>query len=354
MRIWKHSRWDALLLSLSGAQLAVMLWLAAGWDTAPAAARAGGFAALAVMMAYNIIVVSHLFTHAPWFVSPRLNGIVSALNSVNIGQSVQAYQLTHVRNHHRFNNDPQGPDGTTKDTSSTYRNGRNGDHEPVLRYAVGGALVSLLDRGKEVLWAARSWRVAATEKTLLSLAAPRPDRRARELRQIRADRAAHCLSLAIFAAVSWQWTLLCYLPAFALALALVNVQNYYRHYGAKPGDRAADAVSHYGRLYNLLTFNDGYHQEHHISPGTHWSRLPAVRAKHRARLDARRRIISPVPAMLGFLDHRRPLLHRPTAPTTPTAPRSGPTSTPTSSASCAARGGDRSRAWPVPTPRSPL
>ena len=91
---------------------------------------------------------------------------------------------------------------------------------------------------------------------------------------------------------------------------MVNVQNYYRHYGANPKSRSADAVSHYGQLYNVLTFNDGFHQEHHLNPGAHWSKLPAVRERHRSRLEAQPRIISPVPAMLGFLDRRRPLLHR--------------------------------------------
>jgi fatty acid desaturase len=233
---------------------------------------------------------------------------VSVLNSVNIGQSVQAYQLTHVRNHHRFNNDLPGSDGSTRDTTSTYR--ENGEHAPLVLYALGGAVDSLKDRLLDTLRIVRLWRVGGGETRLRSLASRREIRRARELRQIQADRAAHVLSLALFAAVSWQWTLISYLPAFFVALAMVNVQNYFRHYGANPSERAADSVSHYGRLYNALTFNDGFHQEHHLSPGAHWSQMPDVRERNRAKLDAQPRIVSPVPAMLGFLDRRRPLLHR--------------------------------------------
>jgi fatty acid desaturase len=310
MRIWKHTRWDGLLLAFSVGQLAATLWMATHWSYASVPERAGLFVLLVVMTVYNIIVVSHLFTHVPWFVSPRLNAIVSVLNSVNIGQSVQAYRLSHVGNHHRFNNDPKGPDGRTRDTSSTYSLGSGGEHAPLPRYAIGGALDSLLGRGRELLSVTRLWRVGPGERQLLALASNREQRRAAELRQVRADRTAHCVSLVVFAVLSWQWTLACYLPAFFMALAMVNVQNYYRHYGANPGSRMADAVSHYGRLYNLLTFNDGFHQEHHLSPSTHWSRMPELRDRYRARLDAQPRIVSPVPAMLGFLHASRPLLHR--------------------------------------------
>lgn len=312
MRIWKHSPWDALLLTFSLVQFVVTLWLAARWESASALTNVGGFALLAVMTAYNIIVVSHLLTHVPWFVSARLNMAVSLLNSVNIGQSVQAYHLTHVRNHHRFNNDAKNEDGTTRDASSTYREGPEGEHATLRKYVLGGALESVVDRAREVLGVFRLWRFGSHDENLLRLASKREPRRGRELRQVRADRAAHCLSLVLFASISWQWTLLCYLPAFFVALTMVNLQNYYRHYGANPHERAADSVSHYGRLYNLVTFNDGYHQEHHLNPAAHWSQMPVVGERHRARLDAQPRIVSPVPAMLGFLHRRRPLLHRDT------------------------------------------
>jgi len=262
MQIWKHSPADSLLLGLSVAQPAVTIWLATEWLGTTVWGWAAQVAGLAVMTAYNIIVISHLFTHAPWFVSAKLNAVVSVLNSVNIGQSVQAYQLTHVRNHHRFNNDKKGEEGTTRDTSSTYRDGQDGEHTPLPRYVIGGAWQSVVDRGKEVWYVFRLWRVGDSERTLLSLASRREPRRSRELRQIQVDRMAHVLVIPLLAMISWQWTMLCYLPGWFVALAMVNVQNYYRHYGADPDDRSADSVSHYGRLYNLLAFNDEIGRAH--------------------------------------------------------------------------------------------
>jgi len=310
MKIWKYTPLDAVMLALSIGHLATTLLIAASWESLSPIGWAGSFALLIFMMVYNIIVISHLFTHVPWFESPLLNGLVSMLNSINIGQSVQAYQLTHVRNHHRYNNDQKGSDGNTRDLSSTFREGVGGDHATLWRYAFLGAFSTLVQVGRDLLSVTRLWRVGASERDLLGLFSKSPRKRGRELHQVRLDRMAHFLSLSVFLTISWKWTLFCYLPAFYLALALVNVQNYYEHYGAAPENNFADSVSYYGWLYNLLSFNDGYHQEHHLRPYAHWKTMPAVRRLYDARLDQVERIISPVPAILGVFHRNRKQLHR--------------------------------------------
>jgi hypothetical protein len=57
-----------------------------------------------------------------------------------------------------------------------------------------------------------------------------------------------------------------YAPGWLAGLGLCALQGHYEHAGG--------VTSHYGRLYNVLCFNDGYHAEHHASPGVHWTRLP--------------------------------------------------------------------------------
>jgi fatty acid desaturase len=61
-----------------------------------------------------------------------------------------------------------------------------------------------------------------------------------------------------------------YLPGYLGGLLLCTLHGFYEHHHG--------TTSHYGRLYNLLLFNDGYHVEHHARPGVHWARLPGYRA----------------------------------------------------------------------------
>ena len=60
-----------------------------------------------------------------------------------------------------------------------------------------------------------------------------------------------------------------YIPGYVLGLLMCAVHGHYEHAGG--------TTSHYGRLYNALCFNDGYHVEHHRHPSASWSTLPAHR-----------------------------------------------------------------------------
>lgn len=314
MKIWKYTVLDSLLFAFSIFQFVFMIGFAYCWGDLGNWTKFALFSVLCFLTTYNIIVVSHLFTHTPWFNSKFLNSCVSVLNTINIGQSVQEYQLFHVRNHHKYNNDQKGVDGKTKDLSSTYQKSKDNEHSSLFRYAVLGGLKSF---AKILISfpinAARLWKVGKNESAIFDLLTPLKERQKQELQQLRADRLVHGLSLVLFLLISWQWTLICYLPACLIAFCMVNIQNYYEHYGANPATKFTNSVSYYGRLYNILSFNDGYHQEHHLYCGAHWTTMPKIYNdffSEKSAQHTRNRIISPFPAILGFLDFKRPLLHQ--------------------------------------------
>ena len=58
-----------------------------------------------------------------------------------------------------------------------------------------------------------------------------------------------------------------YMPGYLVGLGLCSLQGHFEH--------ARGTTSHYGWLYNWCFFNDGYHAEHHLRPGEHWTRLPS-------------------------------------------------------------------------------
>jgi hypothetical protein len=56
-----------------------------------------------------------------------------------------------------------------------------------------------------------------------------------------------------------------YMPGWLAGVGLCALQGHYEHAGG--------TTSHYGRAYNVLCFNDGYHAEHHAGAGLHWTEL---------------------------------------------------------------------------------
>jgi hypothetical protein len=85
-------------------------------------------------------------------------------------------------------------------------------------------------------------------------------------RQLLLECAAVAALWGLLATLEPRFFVLVYAPGYAAGLALCALHGHFEH--------ARGATSHYGWLYNRLCFNDGYHIEHHLDPGAHWSALP--------------------------------------------------------------------------------
>lgn len=89
-------------------------------------------------------------------------------------------------------------------------------------------------------------------------------------------------------AISPRFFVTVYLPGWLIGLGLCQLQGHYEH--------ARGTTSHYGRFYNLLFFNDGFHVEHHRRPTAHWTELGRLTAP-----DTRKSVWPPVLRWLDVL-----------------------------------------------------
>ena len=76
--------------------------------------------------------------------------------------------------------------------------------------------------------------------------------------------------------VDWRYFAFFYLPSYYLGWVLSYAEGYLEHYRCQPGNHFANSASSYNRWYNVLWFNNGYHQEHHWDPKAHWTKMMQV------------------------------------------------------------------------------
>ncbi len=252
--LFRHSALDGLLVLLSLGNAAALAATALAFERLGGWALAGLALFFMAMICTNYQCIAHNHIHNPFFRHEGLNRLFAVLNSLSLGMPQTLYRVHHL-NHHRYNNDLKDPlSGLTGDLSSLYRFSlREGQPENIWCYSLLGPL--------------------RTDFALLYRIA----RRRRLDGQVRLESAALVAFYAGLAWLDWRFALFYFLPVLYAGQVLALAENYLEHYGADPRDRRTDSVSCYGRLYNLLWFNNGYHQEHHFRPGVHWRLVPRLR-----------------------------------------------------------------------------
>lgn len=115
-------------------------------------------------------------------------------------------------------------------------------------------------------------------------------------RQLKLWLVLSCLPLGAFIFMNLQRAAIVFVAPMLLMLLNVARLGYHQHAGLETDDHLTASRNDEGRLYNLVTFNSGFHTAHHLKPGLHWSRLPGF---HRQIRDG-----IPEALLLGSADSR--------------------------------------------------
>jgi fatty acid desaturase len=293
---FRYSRADSLLAVSGVAHVAFLLWTFYAFASLPWWALVLSFLTYSLLICWNLQCISHNFIHNPFFSNRWLNRLFGVLESLAIGMPHQLYHHYHM-NHHWGDNDAKGPDGSTRDWSSIYRYGKGDAPEPFWRYC----LFSF-------------FRVEVTPVLRVAIKHGKAN-----VVQVVVETLALGGFWLLMGLVDWRYFCFFYLPSFFLGWVISYAEGYLEHFGAQPGNPYANSVSSYNWLYNVLWFNNGYHQEHHWDPKTHWTRVPLLHEQIKPHLVDNNTHVLRGPHLTGMIEEyfigRRPLsAPRPAAP----------------------------------------
>ena len=190
---------------------------------------------------------------------------------MNLGLPQILYKYHHL-NHHRHNNSMEDP-------SSTYLFGKSGMQEHWISYSA----FSLFRDGTKQAW------IQSIQKN--------------EGHILASEIIAVILYWSALISINWKFFLIIYLPMFYLGWFLAHIENYFEHYKATaPSNRFGNAVSFYPRWYNIIMFNEGHHQEHHISPQEHWTKRPSTQNRYESQMKESGAFKASKPPLLGMFE----------------------------------------------------
>lgn len=253
-RVFKHSGLDAIFVVLTALDIALRVFLVVNFGTSPVWLIVLICILLIILNAMNYECAGHYFIHTPFFQSRWMNRAYSILNSIAFGFPQTFYRTEHLC-HHRYNNDyPDPVTGEAGDRSSIYQHSTQaGVPEAPLKYAIMSA-----------------WRQDAIELYKTTPSRLRP--------LLIAELVVLLIAYGVALVINPSAFLLLVFVAGAGSF-ISNLQNWLEHAHADPTSRLTDSVSCYGRFYNFVWCNNGYHQEHHFAPGVHWTKLPQIKEK---------------------------------------------------------------------------
>jgi fatty acid desaturase len=276
---FRHSPYDAIPALCVVGIVTLIFWTFLAYRTLSWWLLAPAFVALAWSYCWNMQCLSHNFIHNPFFSAGWLNRAFSVLETFALGMPHVFYHHYHL-NHHFGDNDRKRPDGTTRDWSSIYRHSKDDNPEPFWRYVLLSYWRVEVGPLLRVVWR-HGWK---------------------EVAQAAVETVVFAAFWGLMCWYDWRYFVCFYLPSYYLGWMLSYAEGYLEHYGAEPGNPFANSVSSYHRLYNLLWFNNGYHQEHHWDPKWHWTRMPELHERIKGELERNHTRTLRGPHMTAFLE----------------------------------------------------
>ena len=246
--LFKRNRWSALwtmlLVALQvTAGIALAVFHAPWWTIVITAYAFGAFAN------HALFVLMHDYTHNLVFRKTNANRLGSIVANI----AIVFPAAIGFRNYHLLHHKYLGTRGLDADLPTPTEARWVGDR-----------------RWRKIFWLGMFWAIQALQRPTT----------VKKIRTVDGWVALNALAMvAAMAPIVWffGWWPVAYLfmsTLFSLGLHPVGARWIQEHYVFREGQ---ETYSYYGPL-NKLSFNMGYHNEHHDFPQVPWSRLPAVRA----------------------------------------------------------------------------
>lgn len=207
-----------------------------------------------IVVFINLITMGtslHYHIHNNIFKSKKLNRIYEILTSAAISVPVQGYAWYHTM-HHKYNND-KPVDGKVNDPSSTYV------YNNIWKYTFIGAIHDI--SGKSI-------------KDLHNYC--NTPIRIKDFDKLKTENRFIFGKFILLFLLNWMYGLL-YVVIYYFTVVANRAEAWGEHNEVLDHKNfRANSVSNYSKIYNILTLNSGYHQEHHVRPAEHWTKLPKI------------------------------------------------------------------------------
>ena len=255
-KIFRYSEKDIFLIIYTILMLVLPIALSLTYTTFTAVWLLGMFVHALVLANYRNSALHHQ-GHWPMFIDKKMNSIYEVLASIVSLTPNQSWKCNHFL-HHKYVND-KPINGKTIDPTSVYRLGKNNEPANFWIYTVKSSAIDFY----LTLFTAPS--------------SPQLKKIAKFQQQNIKEVYAYKIYLLIIFLLNWKYGFLL-LVVYYFTMVFDRAISYGEHWGVldRRGDNTQDSIGIYSKWYNIIGFGAGYHQEHHRSPGTHWTQYSTI------------------------------------------------------------------------------